>query len=340
MSVGPLPRADHMGGLLRPSMVQDLRDRGIFDEELELVEDMAVRDIVAIHRAAGLRALTDGAVRRTSLAGDFLAGLTGVAPENHSGGIRVDAALAFPAEHAFLRHFRFLRSLIFRHDEWPKATLPGPQLLAQALSHGRLAYSPYQDRDLLEQDIVASCNQAMTALHALGCRHLQVTDRALTGTRADAGAAQRDAGRQAGLIATILAARPAGMTVALCLPDAPLEPRSDVFWEQMFQISSVDLFLVPASAEAPDCYAPLRHLPKGKGRVLLGLVAAQSPRFETVSRLTKSVDAAARHADPDQLGLALLPAPGQAGPGFRDADHQFRKLRLLAEATREIWGAT
>ncbi|WP_444464768.1 hypothetical protein [Rhodobacter capsulatus] len=349
MSIAPLappasasarPRADHMGGLLRPSMVQDLRDRGIFDEELERVEDMAVRDLVAMQRAAGVRVLTDGNLRRSSFGGDFLAGLTGVARDARLGGLRVDAALNCPADHAFLRHFQFLRSLIFRHDEWPKAILPGPMRLARALGHAHLAYSPYQDRDLLEQDIVASCTQAMTALSDLGCRYLQLTDRAMPHLRPDSGAAQRDAEHQARLIGAILAARPAGMTVALCIPDVALEPQQEGFWEHIFQIAPVDLFLVPASGETPECYTPLRHLPQGARRVLLGLVTAQSPRFEPVSKLEKCIEAATRHTDLDQLGLAVLPTPGHDSPGFRDADHQSRKLRLLAEATRAIWGTT
>lgn len=330
----PLPRADHMGGLLRPAMVQVLRDRGIFDEELELVEDMAVRDVVALQRGAGLRALTDGAVRCTTVTGDFIAGLSGVTSDPRSGALRLEAALAFPAGHPLLRHFRFLRDLVFRQDEWPKAMLPGPQALVKALSRARCSYSPYQDRDLLERDIVAIWVQAMTALYAQGCRYLQMTDTVPNGL------GSREAERQARAIATILAARPSGMSVALCLPAAPLGPQSEACWEAMFQLSSADLFLVPAIEEPPENLALLRHLPWGNKRVLLGLVTPHAPRFETVSRLAKSVDSAARHADPLQLGLALLPAPGQDHPGFRDPDHQSRKLQLLAETSRAIWGTT
>lgn len=332
-----LLRADHFGPLLRPRMVEDLRRRGVFDEELELVEDMAVRDAVAVQRAAGLRGLSDGELRRTSLCGDFLAGLAGL--RSHRGaaasreGWRIGAALGFPAEHPFLRHFRFLRALPFRADEVAKITLPGPALLQRALASARSDYSPYRDPGLLGADIARTLSEALAACHAAGCRYLQINDHLAAETAAQAEAA-------AGQIAQILSARPAGMVVSLCLPHTPLDAAAGRVWAAMFRHSGADLFLVPVAAETPGDFAPLRQLPRGTGRVLLGLVSAFAPQFETPAGLRRSIEAAARHADADQLGLAMLPGPGVAPrPEGGDADHEARKLMLLAETARSIWGA-
>src|SRR5690606_29508777 len=71
-------RADHVGSLLRPKMVADLRAKGIFDEELTAVEDMAIRDLVAMQRDAGLKVYTDGEVRRAFWHYDFMGMLTGL----------------------------------------------------------------------------------------------------------------------------------------------------------------------------------------------------------------------------------------------------------------------
>ena len=71
-------RADHVGSLLRPDSVKHAREQflgpqtpqsslGPHDNaELRAVEDAAVRDLIAMQEDVGLRAVTDGELRRRS----------------------------------------------------------------------------------------------------------------------------------------------------------------------------------------------------------------------------------------------------------------------------------
>src|SRR5258708_5935688 len=71
-------RADHVGSLLRPDAIKEARDRylgpqtpqsnlGPHDSsELRAVEDACVLDLIAMQESVGLRAVTDGELRRRS----------------------------------------------------------------------------------------------------------------------------------------------------------------------------------------------------------------------------------------------------------------------------------
>ena len=65
-------RAEHLGSLKRPQYL--LQKRNDFDsqrctaEELRTVEDEAIRGIVQMQRAAGIKTITDGEFRRCATA--------------------------------------------------------------------------------------------------------------------------------------------------------------------------------------------------------------------------------------------------------------------------------
>jgi hypothetical protein len=67
-SLNPPFRADHIGSLKRPTAflkIRDAFDRGECSrEELRGAEDAAIRAIVDVQRAAGIRSITDGEFRR------------------------------------------------------------------------------------------------------------------------------------------------------------------------------------------------------------------------------------------------------------------------------------
>ena len=78
----PPYRADHVGSLLRPPEVLAARaERAagrISAEDLEAVEDLAVRAAVQVQEDIGLRSATDGEYRRGSWHMDFIYQLGGV----------------------------------------------------------------------------------------------------------------------------------------------------------------------------------------------------------------------------------------------------------------------
>jgi 5-methyltetrahydropteroyltriglutamate--homocysteine methyltransferase len=69
-------RADHVGSLLRPKPLLDMRARyhsgDITAEELRAAEDEAIRDAVKKQESVGLQSITDGEFRRTYFHLDFL----------------------------------------------------------------------------------------------------------------------------------------------------------------------------------------------------------------------------------------------------------------------------
>src|ERR1700749_3304131 len=75
-------RADHVGSLLRPPDLAraraDFKAGRIDGEQLRSAEDEAIRGVIELQRAAGLRTVTDGEFRRTSWHMDFIYSLDGI----------------------------------------------------------------------------------------------------------------------------------------------------------------------------------------------------------------------------------------------------------------------
>ena len=71
----PPLRADIVGSLLRPQVLIDgrrsYRERAIGREELVQIEDAAIREVVALQEAVGLKVVTDGEFRRQNYIIDF-----------------------------------------------------------------------------------------------------------------------------------------------------------------------------------------------------------------------------------------------------------------------------
>ena len=85
---------------------------------------------------------------------------------------------------------------------------------------------------------------------------------------------------------------------------------------------------------------PLRLLPPGSKRVMLGFVTTKTPQLESLDEICRRVDEAARHADLDQLGLS--PQCGFASTeegNLITEDDQRAKLDLVVRAAEAVWGS-
>src|SRR3954471_13569168 len=75
-------RADHVGSLLRPKALHDIRAKAkrgeVSREELRRAEDEHIRKVVKLQEDAGLQSITDGEFRRDWWHIDFLHGFDGV----------------------------------------------------------------------------------------------------------------------------------------------------------------------------------------------------------------------------------------------------------------------
>ena len=86
------------------------------------------------------------------------------------------------------------------------------------------------------------------------------------------------------------------------------------------------------------CAMPLRFVPEGK-IVVLGLVTSKRGELESKDDLKRRIDEAARFMPLE--ALALSPQCGFSSSEHGNdltVDEEIKKLRLVVETAREVWG--
>jgi len=108
--------------------------------------------------------------------------------------------------------------------------------------------------------------------------------------------------------------------------------------EALFNQAETDRFLLEYDDARSGGFEPLRFVPKGK-TVVLGLITSKSGKLESIDDLRRRVDEAAKFAPMENL--AISPQCGFASTHLGNlltVDEERRKLELVAEAARVIWG--
>ena len=108
--------------------------------------------------------------------------------------------------------------------------------------------------------------------------------------------------------------------------------------EAVFQALDMPNYFMEYDTDRAGDFRPLRHLPKGK-KVVLGLISTKTPVLESKDMLKRRIDEAARFAPLDQL--CLSPQCGFASNFLGNPvtiDDERRKLALVVETAREVWG--
>jgi 5-methyltetrahydropteroyltriglutamate--homocysteine methyltransferase len=374
MSSSPTPpfRADHVGSLLRPPELLKARadhQAGRIDAAaLHAVEDQAIRDGVALQQGLGLHGITDGEMRRGSWHMDFLYQIGGVAPtgqalriqfRNESGPVeaalgafRIGGKLSFDKV-IFADDFAFLKSAVAEGGT-AKLTIPSPSMLHYRGGRAVIDQAAYPDMEPFWHDLAEVYAEQIAGLHALGCTYLQLDDTSLAYLNDPAQRAYVDSMGGDGanqhlinirLINQALAKRPAGMTV--CTHMCRGNFRSswvasggyDHVAEALFGELKVDGFFLEYDDDRSGGFAPLRFVPKGGPRIVLGLVTSKRPALEAKDELKRRIDEAAKYVPLDQL--CLSPQCGFSSTVDGNAltlDEETAKLRLVVETAREVWG--
>jgi methionine synthase II (cobalamin-independent) len=362
---GPPFRADHVGSLLRPPALKQGRAlfaRGAIDAAaLAQIEDREIARVVARQEAIGLRAVTDGELRRSWWHLDFLWGLAGIAKHTtnsgvafagaapRSEGVRVDGRIGFRG-HAMLRHYASLAS---RTRAMPKLTIPSPSALTGRPVLPPIDAAAYPEREQLYADLGAAYRSAVSAFAAEGCRYLQLDEVFIT-MLCDPAYRQKMLARgddpdallrvYARLINEAIADIPDDMTVTLHLCRGNFkstfmgEGGYAAVQDVLFNEIDVHGYFMEYDDERSGGFEPLRSLPKGK-RVVLGLVTTKRGELESKDELKRRIDAAARFVDLDQL--CLSPQCGFASTeegNLLTEDEQWAKLELVVEVAAEVWG--
>jgi 5-methyltetrahydropteroyltriglutamate--homocysteine methyltransferase len=362
---GPPFRADHVGSLLRPPALQAARAqfaRGDIDAAaLAVVEDHEIVRLVARQESIGLRAVTDGELRRSWWHLDFLWGLAGVAKHTtnagvafagaapRSEGVRVDGRIAFRG-HPMLAHYTFLAA---HARVLPKVTIPAPSALTGRPVLPPIDAAVYPNRDQLYADLGAAYRAAVNAFVAAGCRYLQL-DEVFIAMLCDAGYRQKMLARgddpdallrlYAWLINEAIADVPHDVTVTLHLCRGNFrstfmgEGAYDAVQDVLFNEIGVDGYFLEYDDGRSGGFEPLRLLPPDK-RVVLGLVTTKRGALESKDELKRRIDAAARFVPLERL--CVSPQCGFASTeegNVLTEDEQWAKLARVVEVAAEVWG--
>jgi 5-methyltetrahydropteroyltriglutamate--homocysteine methyltransferase len=362
-------RADQVGSLIRPAVLVEARKAAAEGRmpahQLRRIQEAAIREAVALQEAIGLQSITDGEFNRSTWQRDFLLRLDSVtlvparmAVRFHTAeGTRdhtpptlaVTGRLSRP-HGIFVDDFAFLRSVTTRT---PKVTLPSPTVLH--FRGGRQAVDAVAYPDIADfyADLAAVYRAEIADLAAAGCRYLQI-DEVNLAYLCDPSLRKEVAGfgedpealpaTYARLINAAINGRPRDMVVAMHLcrgnfagawvAEGGYEPVADL----LFNGIGADAYFLEYDSERAGGFEPLRFLPRGKTAVL-GLVTTKSPKLEAKDELKRRIGEAARFAPLEQL--ALSPQCGFAsgiGGETMTRDEQLRKLELVVDTAREVWG--
>ncbi len=363
-------RVEHVGSFVRPQrLLEAVRGRKsdkVTQAELKRIQDECVREIVAFQESVGLPSVTDGEFRRRSWSAGFIDAVEGFGLRDGTltfrDASRVIGVASSPYAKAPLRRrqrivaddYRFLRSVAKRG--MPKVTMAAPDVMHYFLGPKAFEASVYRDREAFFADLVRIYREEIAELGAEGCTYLQLDDTALpcncdTHAREDVAARGEDPDelteRYAALFNACVEGKPPGMTLGihLCrgnlkgawMAEGGYEPIADALFNR---VNASVYCLEYDSARAGD-FSPLRFLPKGK-RVILGLVSTKTPVLEAKDLLKRRIEAAARHAPLEQLGLGPQCGFSSGGGGGQalTQDDTRRKLELILETANEVWGNT
>ena len=235
-----------------------------------------------------------------------------------------------------------------------KLTIPSPSMLHYR--GGRAAIDPaaYTKMEAFWHDLAAVYAEEIRRLYAQGCTYLQLDDTSLAylndpAQRAFVTSIGGDGEHQhvtnIKVINAALAGRPAGMTITthMCRGNFRsswmAEGGYDHVAEALFGELQVDGFFLEYDDARSGGFEPLRFVPRGNKRVVLGLVTSKRAALESKDELKRRIDEAAKYVPLEQL--CLSPQCGFSSTVDGNAltiEEQNAKLRLVVETAGEVWG--
>ena len=362
-------RADHVGSLLRPQelhqMREQVRSKQIPPEKLKAAEDRHIREVVKLQEDLGLPSITDGEFRRDWWHIDFLAGFDGVELRRDEGDAYFDTKFkgADPkpptmfvtgklkrSRPSMVPHFQFLKSVVKKGTA--KFTMPSPAML-HARGDRESIRKTYPNADNFWADLTQCYREEIADLYRAGCRYLQIDDTtiAMFGDpkvqeqfRKLGDDPKKDVAIYAEAVNAAIRDVPDDMTVAIhtCrgnFKSTWLASGSyDYVAETAFSRIDVDGFFLEFDDERSGGFEPLRYIPKGK-RVVLGLVSSKIPALERKDDLKRRIEAAAKIVPLENL--CLSPQCGFSSTYHGNnltVEQEKAKLKLCIDVAKEVWG--
>jgi 5-methyltetrahydropteroyltriglutamate--homocysteine methyltransferase len=364
-------RAEHIGSLLRPAKL--LRERArvakgeINAAELAAAEDDAIIDAIRLQERLGFKFVTDGEFRRRSyhsffygalgqLRIDTIGGADAVGADEQGGrGAQPVAIIGSRVQWTHPINACDASFLKTRSDRWPKITIPGPCALHFRGGDAAVTASAYQDVDQFWSDTIDAFTRELHALAVAGCRYVQIDETALAkfgdphvqsalGAHGDDWSTLID--KYIAVTNLLLAAAPKEMYIGmhLCRGNRGghwhAEGSYEEVAERLFNALAIQFYFLEYDTPRAGGFTPLRFVPKHKS-VVLGLVSTKVPELEDKAALRRRLDEAAKFVAVDRL--AVSPQCGFASLDTGNpltVEAQTRKLALVCEVARDIWGDT
>jgi 5-methyltetrahydropteroyltriglutamate--homocysteine methyltransferase len=364
-------KADVVGSLLRPRAILDAREshaKGATSrDELWKIERDHIAEAVALQKGAGLKVCTDGEYHRRHWFMDFVERIEGVAfqgglstsfqteegPVEMRPPVVVTARKLKRVRPLAVDEFKDLAPIAKAAGLTPKQVMPSPTLLHFRSGRAGVDAKAYPDMGEYFADLARVYREEIDALYAAGCRYVQIDetnfpflcDPKLHGHVRSIGEDPKSIQHTyAKLLNDVTRGRPADLRIAMHMcrgnhesawvASGGYEPVAEVAFGQL----DVDGFFLEYDTDRAGGFEPLRHL-SGNKVAVLGLVTSKKPALESKDALKRRIDEAARFVPLERL--ALSPQCGFAstiGGNKLTVDDEKRKLELVVEVAREVWG--
>jgi 5-methyltetrahydropteroyltriglutamate--homocysteine methyltransferase len=349
----------------------------ISEAALHAVEDDAVRDALRLQEQAGLDVVSDGELRRLNFQDSFGASVEGYEANRSTLKVyerRVEGAT--PGQRWDIREMHDVGTAVSHRrpaktrlklahniplDEYRfasgatnkpvKVSLIGPDRISQRFAY-ESSTAVYRDMDDFLADVVAIERQIVTSLVGAGCRYVHIDAPGFTAyvdppsmeqMRKRGEDPMANFARSLRAEAAVIAGYP-GVTfgIHLCRGNQRSmwhrEGAYDAIAERLFNELPHQRFLLEYDTPRAGSFEPLRFVPKGRV-IVLGLVSTKGPELESVDALKRRIDEASKFLPLDQL--AISPQCGFASDvvgNLLTSDDQKRKLEVVAETARAVWG--
>ena len=364
-------KADVVGSLLRPQAILDARaDLGagrISRGRMWEIEREHVGEAVALQKSAGLQVCTDGEYHRRHWFMDFVEKIEGVGIE---GGLKTHFQTEEgPIEMApprVVTKGRLKRVRALAVDEFAdlkpiadaaglvaKQVMPSPTLLHFRSGRAGVDAKAYPDMAEYFADLARVYREEIAALYEAGCRYVQIDETNfpflcdsklhdhVRGIGEDPQSIQH---LYKNLLNDVVRERPGDLRVAMHMcrgnhesawvASGGYEPVAEV----AFGGIDVDAFFLEYDTDRAGGFEPLRHLSKNKVAVL-GLVTSKKAALEDSDALVRRIEEAAKFVPLERLALSSQCGfASTIGGNKLTVDDEKRKLELVVETARRVWG--
>ena len=347
-------------------------------EDLRQLEDREIRNAVRLQEELGLAVVTDGEYRRLNFQDSFGESVSGydagkaslkfyeqrvegsnplqrweIPIRGEEKGTAVSQRRPVVERLGLVRNtpleeYRF----VSRATEKPaKVTLIGPDRISQRFDWQN-SRTVYPSMDNFVADVVKIQREMIRGLVEAGCRYVQIDAPGYTAyVDPPSLQAMRDRGEdpEQNFSRSLKADNQilegfdnVTFGIHLCRGNQRSmwhrEGTYDDIAERLLNELKHDRFLFEYDTPRAGGFEPLRFLPKGKV-VVLGLVSTKVPQLEKIDDLKRRIDAAGQYTPLEQL--AISPQCGFSSDvvgNLISEDDQKRKLEIVVETARQVWG--